>query len=223
MSTVPSIRSSKDEWALRSDGEERQLVGLDQIASRSHGADERRIRLARAEHTLTIHGAPEQRGIQPPALALESSQLSEVGFDIERNCIPAQTLVAAPRIEGRKPCRGLRRIFCIEVVAFLRRHQDPGDHRNSGPIQPAYELCPFRTEVGNGDPDAGVQVLQVRDDAGVGEQRPHLAQTVIATGKEQPRGHSRPSERGCRQEDWKPAQKPRRSGKRMRRAQFGAG
>ena len=40
--------------------------------------------------------------------------------------------------------------------------------------------------------DPGVQVLQVRDDAGVGKQRLHLAQTVIATGKDQPRGHARP-------------------------------
>jgi hypothetical protein len=37
-----------------------------------------------------------------------------------------------------------------------------------------------------------VQVLQVRDDVGVGEQGLHLAGALVATGKHQLRGHGRP-------------------------------
>ena len=80
--------------------EEWHLIGLDKIPSRLNIADEREIFLPRTEQTPPIHGPLEQRTEQLPPMTLESCQFSEVGLDVETNSVPAQTLVARPRVEG---------------------------------------------------------------------------------------------------------------------------
>lgn len=70
--------------------------------------------------------------------------------------------------------RGLRGIAGIHVVALIPGQHDPGDCRNAGIIQLAHDLSTDGCEIGYGDGEACMQILQFSNFSGVRENRLQL-------------------------------------------------
>jgi hypothetical protein len=92
---------------------------------------------------------------------------------------------------------GLVRIIGIEMGPVFCLQRQSCDYRNLLLIQHAHYLPAFRREIGNGDSYLRMQLEESCDCGGIGKERLHLRDALVAAGKAELRFNARPLNGDC--------------------------
>ena len=130
-------------------------------------------------------------------MILERRKLAVVRLDVEPDRSPAQAVLLGPFFEGGELGGCLGRIIGIEIGPVFRLQRQPCDHRNLLLIEHAHDLRAFRREIGEGDSHLRMQIAESCNRRGIGKERLHLRDALIATGKAELRSNAGPLNGDC--------------------------
>ena len=120
-----------------------------------------------------------------PLMTLQARELLVVGFYIQANARPIQTVLGRPFLEFLKSRDRRGSIAGVQVIALLLRESNPSGKRDASVVQLAHHAGAAGTEIANGHGEIRVEILNLGDDSGIREQSFKSRCSLIAATKPQ--------------------------------------